>query len=134
MSDFVHDLLVARRAIGKDKFVFPSNSSAGHIVEPRFPLNLVAAATGITVSAHDLRRVYITAAEGAAISPYALKALVNHSLGNDVTAGYVQLSVHDLRDPAQRVADRIKQLCGIEQARPRNVARLKRVSPSPTTA
>jgi hypothetical protein len=40
------------------------------------------------------------------MSVYALKALVNHSLGGDVTAGYVQHSVERLRVPAQRVARR----------------------------
>ena len=56
---------------------------------------------------HDLRRTYVTVAENTDISALALKALVNHSLGDDVTAGYVQMTVDRLRDPAQRVADRL---------------------------
>jgi integrase len=72
----------------------------------------VAEATGIRVSAHDLRRTYITVAESADISPLAMKALVNHSLGNDVTSGYVVMTAERLREPAQRVADRLKTLCG----------------------
>ena len=43
----------------------------------------------------------------------ALKALVNHSLGSDVTEGYVQMNAERLREPAQRVADKLKKLCGI---------------------
>lgn len=79
MTDFVLTLLKARRKIGNEKgFVFPADSKVGHIVEPKFPLNEVRAATGITISAHDLRRTYITVAESADISPLALKALVNH--------------------------------------------------------
>lgn len=116
MSDFVRDLLVARRAIGKETFVFPSASKSGHIAEPKFPLAQVREATGIRISAHDLRRTYITAAESADISPIALRALVNHSLGGDVTSGYIQMSAERLREPAQKVADKIKQLCGIEPA------------------
>ena len=46
---------------------------------------------------------------------YALKALVNHSLNGDVTAGYVQHSVERLRVPAQRVADELRRLCRIEE-------------------
>jgi integrase len=69
--------------------------------------------TKITVTPHDLRRTYVTVAEDTDISPLALKALVNHSLGDDVTAGYVQMTVERLRDPAQRVADKLKELCGI---------------------
>ena len=115
MSDFIRDLLVARRAIGKTEFVFPSNSKAGYIAEPKFPLTQVAAATGIRISAHDLRRGYLTVAESADISPIALRALANHALGGDVTSGYIQMTVERLRDPAQRVADRMKALCGIEE-------------------
>jgi integrase len=123
MSPFVRDLLIARRAIGREsEFVFASDSKSGHIEEPKFPLNQVALATGIRVSAHDLRRTYITIAEGSDISPLALRALANHALGNDVTSGYVQMTVERLREPAQRVCDRMMQLCGIEPSAGENVA------------
>jgi integrase len=113
MSDIVYDLLVARRAAGDAKFIFPSNSASGHVEEPKFPLRLVAAACGIEISAHDLRRTFITIAESADISPLALKALVNHALGNDVTSGYVQMTTERLREPAQKITDKMKELCGI---------------------
>jgi len=61
-----------------------------------------------------LRRTFVTIAEGSDISPLALKALVNHALGNDVTSGYVRLTVDRLREPTQRVCDRLKALCKIE--------------------
>jgi hypothetical protein len=77
MSSFVRDLLVARRALGDAEFVFPALGRGGHIAEPRFPLDAVAEATGIRVSAHDLRRTHITVAESCDISPLALKALVS---------------------------------------------------------
>ena len=48
------------------------------------------------------------------MSVYALKALVNHSLGGDVTAGDVQHSTERLRVPAQRVADELRRLCRID--------------------
>jgi integrase len=126
MVDVVRDMLVARRALGKEAYVFPANSRAGHIVEPKFPLDLVAKATGIQISVHDLRRTYITAAESADISPIALKALVNHSLGGDVTSGYVILTPERLREPAQKVCDRLKALCGLVPAEGGKVARLTR--------
>jgi integrase len=127
MSDIVRDLLVARRTLGREnEFVFPADSRSGHISGPKFPLKEIAKATGITVSAHDLRRTFITIAEGTDMSPLALKALVNHSLGSDVTSGYIQVSTERLREPAQRVADRMKELCGIEEpAAVENVERLK---------
>jgi integrase len=113
MSDFVHGILVARRALGDAEWVFPAPSKSGHIEEPRHPLDLVRDACGIYVAAHDLRRTYVTAAESTDMSVLALKALVNHSLGKGVTEGYVQMNVERLREPAQRVCDKLKALCGV---------------------
>jgi integrase len=126
MSDFVHGLLVARRALGDARFVFPSNSGSGHVEEPKFPLAAIARATGISVSAHDLRRTFVTVAESSDISVLALKALVNHALGSDVTGGYVQMTAERLREPAQRVCDKMKELCGIVPMESGNVAGIKR--------
>lgn len=116
MSGFVYDLLAARREIGRDKFVFPSSGKNGHLAEPKFPLRRVADASGVEVSAHDLRRTFITVAESTDISPLALKALVNHSLGNDVTSGYVQMTAERLREPAEKVANRMGALCKITES------------------
>jgi integrase len=126
MSDFVHGLLVTRRALGDARFVFPSNSASGHVEEPKFPLAAIARATGISVSAHDLRRTFVTVAESSDISVLALKALVNHALGSDVTGGYVQMTAERLREPAQRVCDKMKELCGIVPMESGNVAGIKR--------
>jgi integrase len=124
MTSFVRELLVARRAWGNDGgWVFGGDSGSGHIEEPRFALAQVAEATGIRVSCHDLTRTYITVAESSDISPLALKALVNHALGGDVTSGYVQMTAERLRLPAQRVCDRLIELCGIA-APAGNVAQL----------
>jgi integrase len=128
MSDFVHDLLVARRAVGRDRndYVFPAASRSGHIEEPRFFLDRIAKSCGVRISAHDLRRTFITVAESTNISPIALRALVNHSLGKDVTSGYVQMTPERLREPAQLVCNKLKLLCGIVGPEGRNVAKLKR--------
>ena len=125
MSDFVHDLLVARRAIGNAEFVFPAPGKAGHIVDPSFSLKTVAVASGIRVSAHDLRRTYVTVADSMDISPMAIKALVNHAVGSDVTAGYAIMTIERLREAAQRVCDKLKGLCGIAEPEGENVAKLK---------
>jgi integrase len=114
MSDLVFDLLVARRSLGKDRFVFPSSGKGGHISEPKFPLEAIERATGIRASAHDLRRTFATVAAGARIAPIALKMLISHAVGGgDITSGYVILSHEELHEAAQAVADRMKRLCGI---------------------
>lgn len=114
MSDFVFNLLSARRGLGDTKWVFPANSKSGHLEEPKSFLKEVATACGVKVSVHDLRRGFITIAESLDLSPYALKGLVNHALGDkDVTEGYIQMDAERLRAPMQKVTDRLKQLCGL---------------------
>jgi integrase len=114
LTDVVLRLLKDRRAIGDTEFVFPANSRSHHISEPKHPLGLIAQATGIAISAHDLRRTYSNAAVAAGVHGLHLKALLNHAVGkSDVTVGYISLSVEDLREPAQRVTDQLKRWCKI---------------------
>ena len=114
MSDLVRDLLVARRALGNAEFVFPSYSRSGHIEGARPWTEWVRESTGIEFTLHDLRRTYVTTAEATDISAYALKGLVNHALGTTVTEGYIGMTAERLREPAQKVCDRLKSLCGID--------------------
>jgi hypothetical protein len=124
MTTVVRDLLVPRRALGNAQWVFPANSGSGHIEEPKFAFDQVRQATGITVSAHDLQRTFVTVAESTDISPIALKGLVNHAVGGDVTGGYVIISVERLRAEAQKVTDALAKLCGV-QPPAGNVAKLR---------
>jgi integrase len=126
MSDVVHDVLVAHRAIGQDKFVFPSASACGYFVEPQYPLDQVAMKTGIRLSAHDLRRNYVTVAESSEISFAAVKGLVNHSLGSGMTERYIGMDIERLRVAAQCVADKLKALCGMTPVTAANVAKLQK--------
>lgn len=74
---------------------------------------------------HDLRRTFVTIAESCDIPVYALKGLVNHSLGSDVTAGYIVPGPDRLREPMQRVTNKLKELIGI--AEPEGVVKLDRM-------
>lgn len=112
MSDIVFNLLKARRALGKTDFVFPGPGKSGHIAEPRFFFNQIAKASGIVLSRHDLRRSIVTVAESIDISMLALAAMLNHAVPG-MTSNYVQMNVERLRAPVQKVADRLKELCGI---------------------
>ena len=103
MSDLVSDLLVARRAVGKMEHVFPANSKTGHIEEPKDAFDEIAEASGIRVSAHDLRRTFMTIAESLDISPLAIKALANHAPPRDVTSGYVVVKTERLTSPRKRL-------------------------------
>jgi integrase len=113
MNDLVSDLLIARRAIGRTDFIFPANSKSGHLEEPEGAFDEIEEATGIKVSPHDMRRTFLTIAESLDISPLAYKALVNHAAPQDTTSGYIVIDVERLREPAQRIANRLRELCGI---------------------
>jgi integrase len=125
MSDFVHGLLVARRALGDATFVFPGRKR-GHVSDLGNTIKVIEKRTGIVFSAHDLRRGFSTVAESVGVSMSVLKALLNHAASRDVTAGYIISSdPEQLREPVQRIANRLEELCGIAPPAG-NVAKLKR--------
>ena len=63
--------------------------------------------------AHDLRRTFATIAESLDVPSYALKALLNHKSGNDVTGGYLVITTERLRDPMQKIESYILKAAGI---------------------
>lgn len=129
MSDFVHSLLVARRALGDAKFVFPGPGKHGYVSDLQRPLQAIAERTGIVFSAHDLRRGFATVANSLGYHPLSptLKALLNHAPSHDVTAGYVITDpAEQLREPVQRIADRLQELCGIVLPAGTNVSKLRK--------
>ncbi|MEA2078735.1 MAG: tyrosine-type recombinase/integrase [Pseudomonadota bacterium] len=105
MSDFLVDLLTRRHEARESPFVFPSKSERGYLIEPRTAVERVASLSGVPFTLHDLRRTFITIAEGLDIPGYALKRLMNHKDPNDVTAGYIVNDVERLRGPMQRITD-----------------------------
>lgn len=116
MNDVVHRILVTRRAIGREgEFVFPGYRRGQWCKSYDFALSQIGEATGIKVSPHDLRRTFLNVVEGAEVSPLTHKMLVAHSAGSDVTSGYKSLSLADFRAAVQKVADRMKMLCGVEE-------------------
>lgn len=92
------------------EFVWPGRGGHPHVSKPDHWVYLVKKASGVEFCCHDLRRNFVTVAEGLDIAHYSLKALLNHTLGNDVTGGYVCLTAERLREPTQRVVDRIMEL------------------------
>ncbi len=103
----------AEIAAKRDGWVFPS---------PRIKASHVSAIAGFYAEItekggtrfwfHGLRNAFITVAERELMLPRSLtKRLVNHARPGDVTEGYAaDWSVEQLREPAQRIADRIDEL------------------------
>jgi integrase len=111
LSNYLLELLQNRQQENAEfapssPWVFPAESASGHLEEPRLEV------PGVDWSPHDLRRTFVTVAEGLDISYYALKSLVNHSQpNNDVTAGYISMDVERLRAPMQAITDKLLTIC-----------------------
>jgi integrase len=112
LSTYLRSLLQTRKAITKSDFVFPAPSATDHIMESRKQIDRVVASSGIQFTVHDLRRTFITIAEGLDIPAYALKRLLNHKMHNDVTAGYIVSDVKRLRRLMQMITDYILKRMG----------------------
>ena len=94
-------------------WVFPSPSSvSGHVEELQQHYGPISEAGGAKFWFHGLRNAFITVAERELMLPRSLtKRLVNHARPGDVTEGYAaDWTVGQLREPAQKIADRIDQL------------------------
>ena len=77
----------------------------------------VNAVAELNIQLHDLRRTYCSIAESLGVGLYTLKRLLNHRTGrNDVTAGYTILTADELREPAQRITQKILQAAGRQPA------------------
>ena len=111
LSNYLYKLLEDRKNNFYEKdFVFPGTGKKGYICAPVDAKNLVINATGIVFSFHDLRRTFITVSESLDIPYAALKKLLNHSDGNDVTGGYLQISTERLRDPMEKISQKLVEL------------------------
>ena len=94
-------------------WVFPSLSSvSGHVEELQAHYEAIGRAGGAKFWFHGLRNAFITVAERELMLPRSLtKRLVNHARPGDVTEGYAaDWTAEQLRQPAQRIADRIDKL------------------------
>lgn len=115
LPDYVFDLLKRRRENRdpENPYVFPgSGGKYQYIIEPKAQIQKVIKSSGIQFTLHDLRRTFASIAEGLDIPYYALKRLVNHKMGNDVTAGYIVSDPERLRKPMQLITDKILSEAG----------------------
>ncbi len=116
LSDYLYDLLTQRKNIATTEYVFPSSGAGGYIVEPRKQMEKVIQSSGIPFIIHDLRRTFITIAEGLDISAYAVKRLANHKMKQDITSGYIITDVERLRKPMQQITDYLLKCMGMKKS------------------
>jgi len=116
MSDYTQRLLKRRCEETTTKYVFHGEGKSGRLNDPRRVIARIREISNVGFTIHDLRRTYLTLSESLDISAYALKRLVNHSLGGDVTAGYIRMDVERLRKPTQDITDYILKLAKVRKS------------------
>jgi integrase len=116
LSDYLADMLTTRKANSTSAFAFPGDGVRGYLVEPKRQLAKIIEKTDMPFAMHDLRRTFVTIAESLDISSFAVKALVNHKQGDDVTSGYIQMNVERLRQPMQTITNFMLKSAGLKQS------------------
>jgi integrase len=110
LPDYLAGLLGGMPRHGTNVFEGPG----GRLNDPRSALEEVTRRSGVPFCIHDLRRTFATIADSLDIPGYAVKALLNHKGGSDVTAGYVVASTERLREPMQKITDYVLRCAGVE--------------------
>ena len=107
LSGYLHEMLTRRKAsAGNRTYVFPAGVKSNYLKHWSHWCEEIGKRSGVAFIPHDLRRTFVTVAESLDLSPYVIKALVNHSLpADDVTGGYIQMDVERLRKPMQKITD-----------------------------
>ncbi|MGR6034632.1 MAG: hypothetical protein ACU4EQ_08205 [Candidatus Nitrosoglobus sp.] len=89
------------KAIGP--YVF--ESTRGRLSNLHYAKAEIESHSGVPFCIHDLRRTSATIADALDIPGYAVKALLKHKAGNNVTAGYIIIDVERLRAPMREITD-----------------------------
>lgn len=113
LGDYLTLLLKRRQLLLNSRYVFPGNTGRRPLVEMKKQTRKVIKESQVSFTLHDLRRTYITVAEGLSISPYTIKRLVNHKMRNDVTAGYIVSDLERMRKPQIEIESFFILNCGI---------------------
>ena len=110
MGPYLASMLGARERLGPLVFM----GARGQVGNPRYSLESIARTSGVKFMAHDLRRTFATVAESLDIPSYALKALLNHKGGSDVTGGYLIITTERLRAPMEKIEDFVLKAAGVK--------------------
>ena len=112
MGPYLASMLSARERLGPLVFM----STHGQVGNLRYSLESIARVSGVKFMAHDLRRTFATVAESLDIPSYALKALLNHKGGSDVTGGYLIITTERLRAPMEKVEDFVLKAAKVRES------------------
>lgn len=106
IGKWLSGILSQRKNCAKSSFyVFPANNKFGHLKYHGKSIAAISKRSGVDFTLHDLRRTFASIVNhqlARSFSLYTIKRLLNHS-GGDVTAGYIQFGIEDLREPMQLI-------------------------------
>lgn len=132
LSSSAVELLKARKPADDDKdaskFVFPSRSKAGHVQDTRAPLERVSKVAGLHLSAHDLRRSFVSIGVATCgIALHEIELLTNHVPKGVTAKHYLRTQrLQYLQPKVQQIGDWIEQQAAI--AAGKNVVQLQRTA------
>jgi integrase len=118
MGRYLWDVMRRRRSASDSDWVFANPLTRKRITDPHRQIVNVVEKSGVPFSPHDLRRTFasIVSRLGDHLSYYTTKRLLNHRT-SDVTQGYIQFDLEQLRSAMQAVEDFVLENVGIAKQR-----------------
>ena len=114
--------------VGKSKWVFQAsrkgriNGEIGHIVSPAKSMQQIVESTGISFSAHDLRRTFATLLNEGGASDITIEKALNHAPVSTAAKSYVNNPrILKLRAIFQALEDAILEEAGVKRSKTKTV-------------
>ncbi len=119
LSSQAKALLAARPRIDGNPYVFASRGKAGHIMDTRAPLDRISKLVGTTLSAHDLRRTFVSVGVATCgIALHEIELLTNHVPKGVTAKHYLRTQrLQYLQPKVQTIGDWIEREGLIAQAK-----------------
>lgn len=121
MGDILWSLMRRRARFRQGgEWVFPSSQvkSDSHVKNMTQAYKNLSSEAGLYITPHDLRRTFISVANGLQMNYPVLKKLLNHresQSSDDVTLQYIQISQRQLREALNDIEQRCCQHAGMTQ-------------------
>jgi integrase len=106
LPEYAAKLLLETKPKDRGEYVFP-NAVDEPLVDFKRPVEKIRKATETNFTPYDTRRTFVSTGNALNISRYTIKALVNHSIKGDVTAGYDVPDMDRLREASTAIEERL---------------------------
>lgn len=127
IAPFVRSILERRKAINekvaeRSDYVFPASrrgwvsKERTHIKEPKKAISVVKKASGISFSAHDLRRTFGSLLNEMEVNAYTIKKALNHAASDVASRHYIQTRMKALLPIYERLETLVLTEAGVIKA------------------